>query len=154
MSRRKAPLAVLMSSPDEIETAFYESLQSADLDRMVSLWVQDELVRCIHPGGPLLVGITAIKAGFEALFARGPVAVHPADVKKLVTDQLVIHQVHERVLVPVREGEGSGEQVAWVLATNAYLKTPEGWRMVLHHASPGQPLDMPELHSGNASVLH
>jgi ketosteroid isomerase-like protein len=148
--RRKPPLAVLMSSPDEIEAAFYEAMQAADLDRMLSLWVQDELVRCIHPGGPLLVGMTAIKANFEQLFARGPVAVQAAEVKKLVTEQLVIHQVHERVLVPGPEGE----QVAWVLATNAYLKTAEGWRMVLHHASPGQALETPELHSGNASVLH
>lgn len=151
MARRpKAPLAALMASPDEIETQFYEALQSADLDRLISLWVHDEFVRCIHPGGPLLVGITAIRASFEALFARGPIAVQAAEVRKLSTEHLVIHQVHERVLVPGPEGD----QVAWVLATNAYLKTTEGWRMVLHHASPGQALESPELHTGNGSVLH
>lgn len=132
--RRKPPLAALMASPDEIEAQFYEALQAADLERLLGLWVHDEFVRCIHPGGALQVGITAIKAGFEALFARGPVAVQAAEVKRLATDALVIHQVHERVLVPGPEGD----QIAWVLATNAYLKTEQGWRMVLHHASPGR----------------
>ena len=148
--RGKAPLAVLMASPDEIEAQFYEALQTADLERLMGLWVNDELVRCIHPGGPLLVGASAIRASFEALFARGPVAVQPAEVRKLQTEQLVIHQVHERVLVPGPDGA----QVAWVLATNAYLKTAEGWRLVLHHASPGQAVESPEVHTGNASVLH
>lgn len=147
---RKPPLAVLMATPDEIEAQFYEALQTADLERLMSLWVNDELVRCIHPGGPLLVGATAIRASFETLFARGPVAVQPAEVRRLQTDQLVIHQVHERVMVPGPEGL----QIAWVMATNAYLKTAEGWRMVLHHASPGQAAESPELHVGNANILH
>jgi uncharacterized protein (TIGR02246 family) len=149
--RGKAPLAVLMATPDEIEAQFYEALQTADLEKLMSLWVNDELVRCIHPGGPLLVGATAIRASFEALFARGPIAVQPAEVRKLITDQLALHQVHERVIVP---GKDEAPQVAWVLATNAYLKTPDGWRLVLHHASPGQALEPTQVLSGNANVLH
>lgn len=146
---KKPPLAALMATPDEIEAQFYEALQSADLERLMGLWVNDELVRCIHPGGPLLVGISAIRASFEALFSRGPIAVQPTDARRLVTDQLVIHQVHERVLVPSPDG---APQVAWVLATNAYLKTDQGWRMVLHHASPGQAQEAPVLQG--AGVLH
>lgn len=147
----KAPLAALMATPDEIEAQFYEALQAGDLERLMGLWVNDEFVRCIHPGGPLLVGATAIRASFEQLFSRGPVNVQAAEVKKLLTEQLVIHQVQERVLVPVPEGQGA--QVAWVLATNAYLKTDQGWRMVLHHASPGQAAAATELLSASA-VLH
>jgi len=30
-----------------------------------------------------------------------------------------------------------GLHQAVVMATNVYHKTPEGWRMVAHHASPG-----------------
>jgi len=146
---RRAPLAVLMASPEDIESQFYEALQSADLERLVALWVGDEEVRCLHPGGPLLVGITAIRANFEALFARGPMAVQPTEVRKLQTEQMAVHQVRERVLVPGPEGM----QVAWVWATNVYLKTAEGWRMVLHHASPGQAGDQPELAPGSG-VLH
>ena len=31
-----------------------------------------------------------------------------------------------------------GTQRAWVVATNVYLKTAQGWRLVAHHASPGR----------------
>ena len=30
-----------------------------------------------------------------------------------------------------------GERFAWVIATNVYLKSAQGWRLVAHHASPG-----------------
>ncbi|WP_240660700.1 YybH family protein [Inhella crocodyli] len=153
MVRRKAPLAVLMASPDEIEAQFYEALQAGDLDRLMSLWVNDELVRLIHPGGVPVVGATAIRASFGALFARGPVAVQAAEVTRLTTDQLAVHQVRERVLVP-GPAEGGGAQIAWVMATNVYMRTAEGWRMVLHHASPGTADESPSVHSGDANVLH
>ena len=42
---------------------------------------------------------------------------------------------------------------AWVVATNVYLKSSQGWRLVAHHASPGTPVeahDQPEA----ASTLH
>jgi ketosteroid isomerase-like protein len=39
------------------------------------------------------------------------------------------------------------------LATNVYLKTPQGWRIVIHHASvaPGKPADDP---GSAAAMLH
>ena len=39
----------------------------------------------------------------------------------------------ERIEVMGHDGPGS----AWVVATNVYAKTAQGWRMVAHHASPG-----------------
>lgn len=145
---RKPPLAALMATPDEIEAQFYEALQSADLERLMALWINDELVRCIHPGGPLLVGATAIRDSFARLFERGPVMAQAVDVQRLVTEQLCVHQVREQVQLP-----GGGGKLAWVQATNVYLKTEQGWRMVLHHASPGQagsPAEAPVM----PAVLH
>jgi hypothetical protein len=46
-----------------------------------------------------------------------------------------------------------GPQTAYVLATNVYHKTPQGWRMVAHHASPGTP-NAPADISSTRSVLH
>jgi ketosteroid isomerase-like protein len=39
----------------------------------------------------------------------------------------------------VRTAEGPRH--AFVLATNVYHKTAQGWRMVAHHASPGSVQD-------------
>jgi hypothetical protein len=41
-----------------------------------------------------------------------------------------------------------------VLATNVYVKAPQGWRMVLHHASPGSSSDVQEISESPPSVLH
>jgi ketosteroid isomerase-like protein len=38
-----------------------------------------------------------------------------------------------------------GMQHAWVVATNVYAKTAQGWRMVAHHASPGSRVEPPEV---------
>jgi ketosteroid isomerase-like protein len=46
-----------------------------------------------------------------------------------------------------------GAQTAWVLATNVYHKTPQGWRMVAHHTSPGTADDVADL-GRPAPVLH
>ena len=44
-----------------------------------------------------------------------------------------VHSVIERIEVMSDDGPAH----AWVLATNVYAKTVQGWRMVAHHASPG-----------------
>jgi ketosteroid isomerase-like protein len=38
-----------------------------------------------------------------------------------------------------------GAKQAFVLVTNVYHKTPQGWRMVVHHASPGTQNDMADV---------
>jgi hypothetical protein len=53
-------------------------------------------------------------------------------VVRLQTPFSAVHSVLERVQMPVE----MGIQANWVVATNVYLKTPLGWRMVAHHASP------------------
>jgi ketosteroid isomerase-like protein len=40
-----------------------------------------------------------------------------------------------------------------VIATNVYHKTPQGWRMVAHHASPGTPKDAADV-GVKPTVLH
>jgi hypothetical protein len=42
-----------------------------------------------------------------------------------------VHNVVEEILIT----RGREQQLVQVLATNVYVKTPGGWKMVLHHAS-------------------
>ena len=57
------------------------------------------------------------------------------------------------VLEKVQAATAQGLQTAYVLATNVYLRTPQGWLMVAHHASPGQPDEMQEMIEAG-TVLH
>jgi ketosteroid isomerase-like protein len=60
-----------------------------------------------------------------------------------------LHNVLERIEVLTAEGPGH----VWVIATNVYHKTAQGWRMVAHHASPAHRAEIQEV-SGNPQVLH
>ena len=131
----RPPAAVLFASPNDVEAQFYEALQQGDLAKLMALWADDDEIVCVHPGGPRLVGPTAIRAAFESIFANGGVPVVPEQVHRLHAVGMAVHHLVERISVRTNEGA----QTAWVLATNVYLKTTQGWRMVAHHASPGAP---------------
>jgi ketosteroid isomerase-like protein len=133
MAGRKPPAAALLPSPDDVEAQFYEALQTGDLERLMALWADDDEVVCVHPGGPRVVGPAAIRASFAAIFATGSIPVRPQDVKRVESAGCVLHNVLERVDIATADGP----QAAWVIATNVYLKTALGWRLVAHHASPG-----------------
>ncbi|MFG6485188.1 YybH family protein [Roseateles sp. BYS78W] len=151
MSRSRAQQAALLASPDDTEAQFYEALQHADLDHLMALWADDDEVACVHPGGPRIVGLPAIRAAFMAVFERGPVHTHPERVRRLVSGDCAIHHVLERVQLHAEAGQAA--PTSWVIATNVYLKTALGWRLVLHHASPGNAGDVQEL-VADAGTLH
>lgn len=142
MPHIKAQTAALLASPEDTEAQFYEALQSADLERLMDVWAEEDEISCVHPGGPRVVGYGAIRTAFEAVFAQGAIAVNPERVRRLHSGDTAIHQVLERVQVLNAQGQ---QQSAWVIATNVYLKTAFGWRMVLHHASPGSAHDIQEV---------
>jgi ketosteroid isomerase-like protein len=147
--RPKAQTAALLASPEDIETQFYEALQQADIDKLMAVWSDEDEVVCVHPGGPRVVGHRAIRAAFEAIFGNGAIPVRPEKAKRVVSTTSAVHNVLERVDITTAEGP----KTAWVIATNVYLKTSQGWRMVAHHASPGTAVEQPEA-SEVPSVLH
>ena len=69
--------------------------------------------------------------------------------KSLDTPTVAVHNVIEEILVT----QGGARHLARVVATNAYVKTGAGWKMVLHHASAvpdGESASFDESHG----VLH
>lgn len=145
----KTRLRASTGTADEVEAAFYEALQRADIDALMACWADEEEVFCVHPGGPRLVGTQAIRAAFEQMFGNGAIQARPARVRKVESLDSAVHNVLERIEVLTVEGP----RHAFVLATNVYHRTPQGWRMVAHHASPGtaqEPLEAVE----TPQVLH
>ena len=135
MPRHKATLqAALGGTPDDVEAAFYDALQAGDIERLMACWADEDEIACIHPGGSRISGAGAIRAAFDAMFAHGgAVHVHPEHIRRVDSLASAVHHVLERV-----EGMGpDGPVIGHVIATNVYHKTPQGWRLVVHHASPG-----------------
>ena len=142
-------IATIFSTPHEAEQAFYRAFERADLAEMMAVWAEEEDIVCIHPGGPRLTGHGPIRASWAAILSNGPLHVRSSSRKSLDTPTVAVHNVIEEVLV-VR---GREQQIARVIATNAYVKTGAGWKMVLHHASAapdGEAASFEEVHA----VLH
>lgn len=135
MPKAKVKVASLGGTAQEVETAFYEALQNADLDKLMACWSDEDEVVCIHPGGMRRVGVHAIRDSFENIFSGGALRVNVLSVKRVDSLTSAMHNVLEQLEVMLP----NGPQMAYVYATNVYQRTPQGWRMVLHHASPGNP---------------
>ena len=149
MSKAKKIAATVGGTADDIEASFYEALQSSDLDRLMACWADEDEVICIHPGGPRLVGLGAIRAAFEAMFSNGSLRIEAQAVRKIEALASSVHSVRERIDILTNEGPMD----AFVMATNIYHKTAQGWRMVAHHASPGNPLESQDV-TQTPPVLH
>jgi uncharacterized protein (TIGR02246 family) len=141
--------AAHLGSPDDIEQQFYEALQQGDIERLMAVWADDEDIVCVHPGGPRMIGARAIRASFDAMFSNGSIQAEPEQVRRMQTHSAAVHSVVERIRVMTDEGP----QSAWVAATNVYVQTALGWRMVAHHASPGSPREIQDIVE-TGSVLH
>ncbi len=122
---------LLFASPEDCEQAFYEALESADVDAVADAWLDDDDVCCVHPGGARLVGYSAVRSSLAALLSNGPVQIRTVSRKCFESPTLAVTNVIEEVVVV----QAGSRQLVHVIATNAFVKTPAGWKMVLHHAA-------------------
>jgi ketosteroid isomerase-like protein len=147
---RQQQAAALGGTPDEVESAFYDALRKGDIEQLMACWADEDDIVCIHPGGPRIVGEGAIRAAFDTMFSvGGTIAVQPDGIRRVESMVSAVHSVLERIDIMTQEGPVQ----AYVLATNVYHKTASGWRMVLHHASPGSRDEAQEILQ-QVQVLH
>ena len=148
MRKPKAPPASA-GNVDDVEAAFYEALQSGDIEKLMACWGDEDEIVCVHPGGARLDGPAAVRGAFDAMFSNGSIRAQAVSVRKLDTLSASVHSVLERIEVLTEEGP----RHAYVIATNVYHQTAQGWRMVAHHASPGNAQELNE-EPKTPQVLH
>jgi len=132
---------------DDTELAFYDAVGRADIDALMALWAEDEEIVCIHPDGTRLIGYAAIRASWTEIFTRGGIHIHPVQLHASQNVMSAVHNLIEAIDLP----EGRQRDIH-ILATNVYVKTPLGWRIVVHHASVAPGRAEPEPAAGG--VLH
>lgn len=125
----------IFPTAQDAETAFYEALERGDLEAMMAVWAEDEDILCVHPAGPRLTGHDEIRKSWAQIFS-GPQRVRVAVSHQVTLSGMMIavHSVQENFTV--QGASRSDVQPAPVVATNVYLRTGAGWRMIVHHASP------------------
>lgn len=121
-----------LDTPEKAEAAFYSAFEICDLEAMMAVWCDDKEAVCIHPHGPRLTGSREIRDGWRQIMAHSPrIRFKVDDLHTIQNADLAIHLVNEDIHVGDTE-----EPDFTILATNVYRRTADGWRIVLHHASP------------------
>jgi ketosteroid isomerase-like protein len=150
----------IFPTSEDAEAAFYDAFERGDIAAMNTVWAQEEdlgpavsgenpSILCIHPQGPRLVGFEAIRESWTQIFANGmQLRVRITEGRQFIGQTLAVHSVHEMLSVA---GDKAAAQA--ILATNVYLLTENGWRMIVHHASPAPEPEAAE-GSSAAHTLH
>jgi ketosteroid isomerase-like protein len=124
---------------ETINQSFYTSIEDADLDKMTEIWAEDTAegkVTCVHPGWSLLAGRAEVLRSWALIMANTTyIQFVLTDVTTIVLGDLAVLTCVENILTAGDEGESSFA-AGKVVASNVYLRTPQGWRLWMHHGSP------------------
>jgi ketosteroid isomerase-like protein len=116
----------------DAEHAFYQAFERADLAAMMAVWAEEDDIVCVHPGGARRAGVVEVRESWQQIFAQGPRLRFKLSGSRVFSGRMLsIHSVYEHVSVA-----GDPRPANPVLATNIYLLTARGWRMLMHHGSP------------------
>ena len=122
---------IVFASAQDAEAAFYEAFENCDINAMMAVWADEEEVVCIHPSGARLTGTLKVRDSWRQIFTSGIKLNFCITDQQYVTGlQLAIHNVYEHITVV---GEAKSRNP--VIATNVYILTARGWRMLMHHGS-------------------
>lgn len=122
----------LYANSQEAEAAFYDAFGKNDLEAMMAVWADDEEIYCIHPGGQRIAGLENVRESWRKLFNNGQSLSFQLRSRHEIHGMMIaVHSVYEQITVA-----GQRPSPTPMLATNIYLRTDHGWRMVAHHASP------------------
>ena len=140
----------IFPTAQDAENAFYEALERGDLEAMMAVWAEDEEIICVHPTGPRLSGQDQVRESWSKIFAGGAgPRVHITQQVAVTGMMLAVHSVHENFTM-----EGEARSQVPVVATNVYLRTAAGWRMIVHHASPAPVQAEAAAREGLPKILH
>lgn len=123
--------------------AFYDAVETGDVDLMASLWVDDPTASCIHPGALPLRGTSQVLRSWTVLMANvGYIQFFLTDID--VTTFPLGDDDPSTVVVTCTENILSGEGLASAEAfsggkavcTSILVKQPAGWKFWSRHASP------------------
>ena len=140
----------IFPTAQDAENAFYDSLERGDLDLMMAVWAEDEEIVCVHPAGGRIAGQEQVRDSWRRMFASGQrLRIKIAQRVTLSGMMVEVRSVHEVITIV-------GEEAARppMVATNVYLRTAAGWRMVVHHASPAPQAAAEEVPPEPPKLLH
>lgn len=124
--------SALFTTPEDCARGFYEAFARGDLDELMATWAEDEDICCVHPGAAPIYGFQAVRSAWSAIFRNN------AKMRLDLRDERwtsTIAMANQYVLEWLYVGDDPNPR-APLFVTNSFIRTPHGWRMISHHASP------------------
>lgn len=120
------------ASPEDCARAFYDAVAAADIEATMAVWSEEEEICCVHPAALPLYGYAAVRTAWEAIYRNSPrMRVELRDEHWTRTIGLVAQHAIEWIYL----GDDPNPRGP-VFATNLFIRAPQGWRLLVHHASP------------------
>ena len=111
---------------------FYSALQSLSLAEMDAVWLQEDWVRCVHPGWDLLQGWEAVRASWRHIFENTQFMRIVVGLQFLRVENSTAWVCCTERLSAAAQGRSNG---VCVQTTNIFERRNEAWYLVHHHAS-------------------
>jgi len=121
-------------TPQEAEDAYYDALESGDLDALLNIWDDADDIVCALPLRPLVMGRPAVTAAWrEVLDAMPAIDLQVRHLQWIQGEDLAIHFAEE-----LPEGPPGGPAMP-VYAINVFRRGSDGWRLIAHQNAPAPP---------------
>ena len=125
-----------MSDQDRAITAnekFYKAFNARDLSAMKEIWSSHQNVTCVHPGWSPLNGFEPIIDSWQGIFKNsGNMDIQISDINMLTSNDLAWVSCVEKLYTIASHGVLASK----VFSTNLFKLNQDGWKMIMHHASP------------------
>lgn len=117
----------------EANQRFYDAFGALDIDLMDSVWEPSDRAMCVHPGWSPLVGRDPIRDSWQRIFDNASLMHFNIRYVNVAVEGDCGWVTCVENITSVLQGQANNFAV---LATNIFVRTPQGWRMIAHHASP------------------
>jgi ketosteroid isomerase-like protein len=117
----------------EANQQFYEAFGALNMGGMTAIWEPSPRAMCIHPGWQPLVGWELIRDSWQGIFDNTTLMHFNIQYLNVVVEGDCGWVTCMENITSVLQGRASN---FGILATNIFIRTLQGWRMIAHHASP------------------
>lgn len=143
-----------MSDPLTIHRAFYDAVETGDVDLMASLWVDDPDTSCAHPGATPLRGTAAVLRSWTVLMANvGYIQFFLTELELTTFPRTAAEPTMAVITCTENILTGSAPSAEWgspherseqgatftggkAICTSILIRDPSGWKFWSRHASP------------------
>ncbi len=121
------------SSPEDAENALYEALSNGDRVLLGRVWTDEATAMLVNASGEIITDGTAIVVAISKSFeGRGPLIYRLSSNAKWQHQKISVHSLEESIYI-----EGDRRRQSYIVTTNVFIDTGNGWRLSVRQMTPG-----------------